>query len=198
MSRRWLMALPPARFAEERLYARETVTLDLGTGGRGDGDLGDGDLGDPDRPRAGDPVVLLAAEPPVLVGLGRVRPGPGDGVVVRYTHRLFDTPVPVDDVAAVRRLPPAGLGELTEEEYAQLFGRVDASRRVDADRAGWLVSLALPIEASTAAEAVREFWTYVDKLGPRELPAFVWPIGDELAMQAFVLGERATLDPEED
>ena len=47
------------------------------------------------------------------------------------------------------------------------------------------------------AEAVREFWTYVDKLGPRELPAFVWPRGDELAMQAFVLGAETNLDPEE-
>jgi len=32
----------------------------------------------------------------------------------------------------------------------------------------------------------------------RELPAFVWPYGDELAMQAFVLGEETNLDPEED
>ena len=36
------------------------------------------------------------------------------------------------------------------------------------------------------------------ELGPRELPTFVSPAGDELAMQAFVLGEEANLDPEED
>jgi hypothetical protein len=29
------------------------------------------------------------------------------------------------------------------------------------------------------------------------LPAFVWPPGDELAMQAYVLGDEATLDPED-
>ena len=36
------------------------------------------------------------------------------------------------------------------------------------------------------------------ELGPAELPTFVWPSGDELAMQAFVLGEEANQDPEED
>jgi hypothetical protein len=60
------------------------------------------------------------------------------------------------------------------------------------------VSLDLPIEASTPAEAVRLFWSYVMELGPRELPTFVSPAGDELAMQAFVLGEEANQDPEED
>jgi hypothetical protein len=69
---------------------------------------------------------------------------------------------------------------------------------VDADKADWLVSVALPIEAASPAEAVRAFWSYVDELGPRELPAFVSPARDELAMRAFVLGEPANLDPEED
>ncbi len=62
----------------------------------------------------------------------------------------------------------------------------------------WLVSVDLPIEAETPAAAVREFWTYVRDLGPAELPAFVWPVGNELAMQAFVLGVEANQDPEED
>ena len=62
----------------------------------------------------------------------------------------------------------------------------------------WLVSLALPIEAATPADAVRQFWTHVAELGPKELPAYVWPSGDELAMQAFVLGEEANQDPEEE
>ena len=80
-----------------------------------------------------------------------------------------------------------------------------AAFRALADRLGppparrtWLVSLDLPIEAGTPAEAVRLFWSYVQELGPRELPAFVSPSGDELAMQAFVLGEEANQDPEED
>ena len=35
-------------------------------------------------------------------------------------------------------------------------------------------------------------------LGPKELPAFVTPSGNELAMQAFVLGVESNQDPEED
>jgi hypothetical protein len=62
----------------------------------------------------------------------------------------------------------------------------------------WLVSVTLPIEADSPAEAVDEFWHYVTTLGPAELPAFVSPLRDELAMQAFVKGEPANLDPEED
>jgi hypothetical protein len=62
----------------------------------------------------------------------------------------------------------------------------------------WLVSLALPIEAGSAAEAVRQFWAYVQDLGPAELPAFVSPADDELAMRVFVHGEEANQDPEED
>lgn len=61
----------------------------------------------------------------------------------------------------------------------------------------WLVSLDLPIEADTAADAVREFWAYVRALGADELPTFVSPTGDELAMQAMVAGEPVNLDPEE-
>jgi hypothetical protein len=62
----------------------------------------------------------------------------------------------------------------------------------------WLVSLDLPIEAPTAAEAVRQFWAYVAELGPSELPTFVSPADDELAMQAMVGGVEVNLDPEED
>ena len=62
----------------------------------------------------------------------------------------------------------------------------------------WLVSVSLPIEAETEAAAVAEFWRYVTELGPHELPAFVSPTNDELAMQAYVSDEPAPLDPEED
>jgi hypothetical protein len=62
----------------------------------------------------------------------------------------------------------------------------------------WLVSVSLPIEAPSESEAVAEFWRYVTELGPAELPAFVSPAGDELAMQAYVADEPAPLDPEED
>jgi hypothetical protein len=62
----------------------------------------------------------------------------------------------------------------------------------------WLVSVALPIEAETADAAVREFWRYLSELGPAELPAYVWPPGHELAMQALVEDGPAPMDPEED
>ena len=132
----------------------------------------------------GDLVALVAAtEPPVLFGLGVAAPG-----AVRYLRRLFDDAPPVGG-----SFPP-GLTEISAEEYASLA----SLRRAASDRAAWFVSVALPIEASSPAEAVREFWTYVDKLGPTELPAFVWPRGDELAMQAYLLGEPVNLDPEEE
>jgi hypothetical protein len=65
-------------------------------------------------------------------------------------------------------------------------------------RQTWLVSVDLPIEAATPAEAVQQFWAYVRDLGADELPAFVSPTGDELAMQAYVAGVPHDLDPEDD
>jgi hypothetical protein len=129
----------------------------------------------------GDLVALVGDG--VLFGAGRVRAD----LSVGYTHRLFDAPVPV------REPYPIGLTEVTADAYAQLTRGIGTDRRT-----AWFVTVALPIEAASAGEAVREYWTYVDKLGPRELPAFVWPRGNELAMQAYVLGEETNLDPEED
>ncbi|MDT5024668.1 MAG: hypothetical protein QOE61_1094 [Micromonosporaceae bacterium] len=147
----------------------------------------------------GDVVALVVAgESPLLFGLGRVRErhAAKEELAIAYTHRIFDDPLPVGDLP----LGPVqqGLTELDPSLYARLAGRVSAQPRGDADRSQWLVCVALPIEAASRAEAVREFWTYLAKHGPRELPAFVWPQGDELAMQAFVLGEEANLDPEEE
>jgi hypothetical protein len=65
-------------------------------------------------------------------------------------------------------------------------------------RRRWLVSVSLPIEAATPAEAVDEFWAYVGTLGPAELPVFVSPLHDELAMQAYLHGAPTTLDPEDE
>lgn len=65
------------------------------------------------------------------------------------------------------------------------------------DQQTWLVSVDLPIEAASPAEAVARFWVYVRELGPDQLPAFVSPTGDELAMQVYVAGEQHDLDPEE-
>jgi hypothetical protein len=172
MQRHWVAVVPADRFEAERAYAHDAFRLDP--------------LAPTPRPAIGDRVALVAAtDPPVLFGLGLVVDDE-----VRYTHRCFDEP------SARGATYGPGLTEISAGEFDDLAE--GAGQRIDADRSEWFVTVALPIEAASRAEAVREFWTYVEKLGPTELPAFVWPRGDELAMQAYLLGERVNLDPEED
>ncbi|WP_433552604.1 hypothetical protein ACQP08_03590 [Micromonospora zamorensis] len=186
----WAVLLPAERYEAERLVHHDTLEL---TG-----------LTDVVRPGPGDQVAVLVDAPPRLVALGRVaatgqrhREDPDDPqsdvepgtLVVAYTRRAFDEPAPADLLTLdgpVTALEPAAFRALADQ-----LGSPPARRT-------WLVSLDLPIEAGTPAEAVRLFWSYVQELGPRELPAFVSPAGDELAMQAFVLGAEANQDPEED
>jgi hypothetical protein len=124
--------------------------------------------------------LVAATEPPVVFGVGRfAQPG-----FVKYTERNVDEPVPADSGLLIG-------GEIDAGVFAAFAQRLRPGR----DRV-WLVSLDLPIEAPTPAEAVRRFWSYVRELGPVELPTYVAPAGDELAMQAFVLGEEADQDPE--
>jgi len=131
---------------------------------------------------AGDRVALIAAtEPPVVFGLGVVA---RDGRI-RYARRLFDEPLPADGLAA---------GPLTGEAFAALVAKAGPAAPVRT----WLVGVDLPIEAESRAEAVRRYWSYLRDLGPGELPAYVAPVDDELAMQALLVGEPAPLDPEED
>ena len=196
--RHWAAIVTAEHFAAERLYAHDRIDVPAG--------LGEGIEG----ATVGDSVVLLAAATPtaLVFGRGRVARREADGSVqVDYSARLFDDPPPVPaDVPGlsgsadgsgvpVQALAP-GLYPLAEAVHVRLSGLLDgpAAR----GRLNWLVSVALPIEATSRAEAVREFWTYVQKLGPVELPAYVWPLGDELAMQPFVLGALANQDPEED
>jgi hypothetical protein len=172
----WAALVGEDQFASERLYAHDSLTIPApGV-----------------APTAGDPVLLVAAD--ALFGLGKVlawHPRQ-ESVTVGYTHRLLDEPLPSP-------VPPSGPGlvGVPQEVYQAAAAQVPASRRTDADRSEWFVSVTLPIEAPSPAEAVREFWTYVEKLGPQELPAYVWPRGDELAMQAFVLGTPTIDDPED-
>ncbi|MGC5054502.1 hypothetical protein ACLQ2S_23965 [Micromonospora sp. DT48] len=186
----WAVLLPAGRYDAERLVHHDTLEL---TG-----------LDEAIRPRLGDQVAVLADEPPRLVAVGRVA-GPSDRrpedpddpqsdlapgeLVVAYTRRAFDEPVPAD--ALVLSGPVTALDAATFRELVDRLGPPPQRRT-------WLVSLDLPIEADSPGEAVRLFWAYVQELGPRELPAFVSPSGDELAMQAFVLGAEANQDPEED
>ncbi len=65
-------------------------------------------------------------------------------------------------------------------------------------RQEWLVELCIPVEADSPAEAAARFWEHVRELGPAELPAFVSPVGDELALRPYVLGAEVNLDPEEE
>ncbi|MEV0810744.1 hypothetical protein [Micromonospora sp. NPDC050200] len=171
----WAVLLPAGRLDAERLVHHDTLELPA-------------PAGEP-RPRPGDPVAVLVDEPPRLVALGRVALA-GDGtLVVTYTRRAFDEPAPADQVWVAGPVTPLDAG--VYRELADRLGPPPLRRT-------WLVSLDLPIEADSRAEAVRLFWSYVQELGPAELPAFVSPSGDELAMQAFVLGAEANQDPEED
>ncbi|MFJ6199723.1 hypothetical protein [Micromonospora sp. NPDC092111] len=171
----WAVLLPAGRHDAERLVHHDTLELAAPAGATG--------------PRPGDPVAVLADAPPRLVALGRVARHDGGSLLVAYTRRSFDAPVPVDQVALTG--PVTALDAGVYRELADRLGPPPLRRT-------WLVSLDLPIEAESPAEAVRLFWSYVQELGPAELPAFVSPSGDELAMQAFVLGAEANQDPEED
>jgi hypothetical protein len=180
----WAVIIPADRWATERLFHHDTLTT-AGSAGS--------------RPVAGDEVLLVAGgDRPQAVALGTVRgvvdagAGPPDGaLLIAYTRRVFDEPVAADEL----KLDP---GETVAAVEPQVFQRFATRLGGDRGRTAWLVSVALPIEATSAGEAVRQFWSHVLELGPAELPTYVWPSGDELAMQAFVLGAEANQDPEED
>lgn len=179
----WALIIPADRWATERLFHHDTLTV-----------AGSREV----KPAAGDEVLLVAGEEtPQVVGLGvvageeRSRRG-AHGVPeieVAYTRRAFDEPIPAEGLAL-----DEPVAEVEEAVFRALAGKLGGER----EKQTWLVSLDLPIEAANPAEAVRQFWSYVLELGPAELPTFVSPSDDELAMQAFVLGEEANLDPEEE
>jgi hypothetical protein len=184
----WAVVIPDQRYEAERLFHHDTLEV---TG-----------LDGAARPAFGAPVLVVTdGEQPFVVALGRIgaagggveggetRAGEPEPLVVHYTCRAFDDPVPAPSLMLSATVNPVDVAT-----YRALAGQLAPT----GDRRTWLVSLDLPIEAPTAAEAVRLFWSYVRELGPRELPAFVYPSGDELAMQAFVLGAESNQDPEED
>ncbi|WP_433370951.1 hypothetical protein ACQPZX_46500 [Actinoplanes sp. CA-142083] len=169
----WAVIIPADQWATERLYHNETVTVAGGAGAV-----------------APDEEVLLVADDHV-VALTRAAKTDGDDLILTYLRRCFDDPAPAAGLVA---------GNAPVEVDAQEFRRLAAAIAGEPGPGTptWLVSLAMPIEAATPADAVRQFWTHVAELGPKELPTYVWPSGDELAMQAFVLGEEANQDPEEE
>ncbi|HEY2794840.1 MAG TPA: hypothetical protein VGJ28_20945 [Micromonosporaceae bacterium] len=185
----WFVRVSADRFAAERLYHRDVLEL-----------VRDSEFA---AIRSGDRVALVAeTDPPVVFALAMAEVEARDDaddpssdpsgepdvtLLLAYRERFFDDPrpAPADADGPLRPVAPEVLAEIATSVPAP-------------PRRTWMVSLDLPVEASSAAEAVREFWTYVRELGPAELPAFVSPAGDELSMQAFVLGEPANQDPEED
>ena len=172
----WAVIIPTDRWATERLFHHDTVTVAAGA-----------------APVGPDDEVLLVVDGDV-VALTRATKADGDALVLAYLRRAFDEPVPAAELGL-------GDGPGPVPVDAGVFRRLSAALgggSATGGRPTWLVSVALPIEAATPAEAVRQFWSHMLELGPRELPTYVWPSGDELAMQAFVLGEEANQDPEED
>jgi len=211
----WAVTIPAEQWATERLFHNETVTV-----GGAAGPVA------PDEEVllvADDHVVALAraaktdGDDLVLTYLRRAfdDPAPVTGLTTEGGGPVSTTeggPVSTTAGGAVSTTPggavstTAGGGPVSTtaggpvEVEPRVFRRLAAALGAEPGPGTptWLVSLALPIEAATPADAVRQFWTHVVELGPRELPAYVWPSGDELAMQAFVLGEEANQDPEED
>ena len=199
----WAIMVAADRFEAERLYQRDGIVL---AGLSASGVV------------LGDRVVLVAAgQAPVVFALGTVSAthhetlpdgddldgaAPVDGdIAISYMARFFDDPRPVSGaVALVSAGDVVRIDESLWTAYADQAAGATSEAVADLApaRQTWLVSLDLPIEATSAAEAVRQFWTYVAELGPRELPTFVSPAGDELAMQAMMAGVEVNLDPEED
>jgi hypothetical protein len=173
----WAVIIPADEWATERLFHHDTLTVTAGAGQVG-----------PD-----DEVLLVAGGG--VVALARAAKVEGAELVLTYLRRSFDDPAP----AGALRLPTGTAGAVPVDPavFREVASRLSGEPAL-AQRPTWLVSVAMPIEAGTPAEAVRQFWSNVQELGPAELPAYVWPSGDELAMQAFVLGEEANQDPEED
>ncbi|HEY7177229.1 MAG TPA: hypothetical protein VH442_20125 [Micromonosporaceae bacterium] len=194
--RYWSVVISAERYESERLYQHDGLAVAL-----------------PDRfgMSIGDQVVLIAGtRTPVTFGVGTIRSVTSGEMRIAYTRRMFDEPRPAS--AAVTLVPETTEPTIRETGQPAVTEAAPVVREISAaawsaaaapldssdDTRYWLVSVDLPIEAPSAAEAVRQFWSYVTELGPSELPAFVSPADDELAMQAMVAGVEVNLDPEDE
>lgn len=169
------------------------------------GNVGNAEVGDEARDAAagggaGDAAAGGGVGDALDGGTATASGSAGGVVLAEYVRRLVDRPVPVDEAGCGDLVEPAARGPvpLPAERYERLLERIGPAPDPVAPKQSWMVSLDLPIEAASAAEAVRVFWTYVRQLGPAELPVFVSPRGDELAMRPYVLGAEHEMDPEEE
>lgn len=165
----WAVIIPAEQWTTERLFHNDTLTLAGGAAGV-----------------AADDEVLLVADDHV-VALARAGKAEGE---MTYLRHAFDAPVPFEGLALT-----GGVAPVDPETFRRLAAALGAGR---GSEKRWLVTVTMPIEAATPADAVRQYWSHVADLGPAELPTYVWPLGDELAMQVYVLGEEANQDPEEE
>ena len=172
----WAVIIPADRWATERLFHHDTVSVPSA---------------EASAAVLPDDEVLLVVDGGV-VALARAAKTDGDRLVLTYLRRFFDEPLPADELGTVTGVTPVDPAVFRRLTAGRGSGSVAGQRRT------WLVSVAMPIEADTPADAVRQFWSHAQELGPVELPTYVWPSGDELSMQAFVLGEEANQDPEEE
>ncbi|WP_051704191.1 hypothetical protein [Glycomyces sp. NRRL B-16210] len=173
--RYWLLVLNDDEFTEQQAYEVEAVEPAAAL---------------PESAEDGDEVALAGAEG--VFALGEV-----DGGAVAYRRRLQE---PVKTAGTARADGQDGAEEeaagwiaLLPDAWEDLIRTLPAPER----RSDWLVTLSMPIEAVDKAEAVRQFWSYIRSLGPKELPTFVSPYGRELEGTSFLLGVEHEQDPEE-
>ncbi|MBO3732680.1 hypothetical protein [Glycomyces niveus] len=174
--RYWLLALNEDEYTEQQAYEVEAVEPSARAEGTADGD-----------------EVALAG-PEGVFALGEVK-----GAAIVYRRRLeapaktVETEQIYGSASSAEADAEEGWTELNPEAWENLVRALPTPER----RSDWLVTLSMPIEAVDKAEAVRQFWSYIRSLGPKELPTFVSPYGRELEGTSFLLGVEHEQDPEE-
>jgi hypothetical protein len=175
--RYWLLVLNEDEYAEQQAYEVEAVEPSAAL---------------PEGAADGDEVAL--AGPEGVFALGEV-----DGPAIAYRRRLEEPEKTAESAVATELLRDSagavagGWTSLTPDAWEDLVRSLPTPER----RRDWLVTLSMPIEAVDKAEAVRQFWSYIRSLGPKELPTFVSPYGREIEGTAFLLGAEHEQDPEE-
>ena len=166
----WAVVIPAERLAAERLYAPRDA--------RAARPAGDG----PARPRRAirwswwsrrRAAVAVRAGPGRAAPVDRRRPADYDASARSTTAAGRGLAAgPPTTPGRRRRADPAGpVTRLDAGPVAALTGRVDAGRQPH------LAGQPGPADrgASTRPRRSGAFWSYVEELGPRELPTYVWP-----------------------